>query len=565
MAYSTKSCRFRKALSQYVTMGNVLSFDRTNPFSISAWVKTLNSGTSQFLVAKGGPPTPEGYWLLITGSGYPVFAMMNTYSTDDLRVRGGTAVNNGLWHHVCATHDGTGTAAGVKIYVDGVESTYTIESNNLTATIVNTASLRIGTRENGYPAECFDGNVDETAIYNKALSGAEVTEIYNLGATNNLSTLGSASNLVGWWRMGDSDTYPTLTDRGSGGNNGTMTNMAASDIQVNAPFSRGMLLDHIWRFKVNQVLATTGTNQGDNRQILLAIKNSLITAAGWTDSAGAAATLTTPWVVAASSNGTVADTNDNWNSTSDLVWGTGAHSWIILRQTGINGQNIEICIDLNTSQTFYGNIITSNGNGFNVSSPVTTARPTATDEYAHVSGLNYWFYNGTGSFSSVLNVEVSDDGQCTRVWGYIAGTIRSFWQFDKPKNTVAGWSNPSVICVIPIAEPLYTNLNDSPLGRIKALGLNGWCHYSTEFYVDGALGQKQTVVHSLTSEWPIGRIGLACITSGIYGRHGELSDVWFGATTPVNGDNYPASGTVKQFVQAGDLVLPWNQTTPVMT
>ena len=30
--------------------------------------------------------------------------------------------------------------------------------------------------------------------------------------------------------MGDGDTYPTLTDNGSGGINGTMTNMAAEDI-----------------------------------------------------------------------------------------------------------------------------------------------------------------------------------------------------------------------------------------------------------------------------------------------------------------------------------------------
>jgi len=324
-------------------------------------------------------------------------------------------------------------------------------------------------------------------------------------------------------------------------------------------------LDHTWRFKVNQALATTGTALGDHRQLLMAIKTSLITAPGWTDSTGAAATLSTPWTVVASSNGTTASAADNWSSVTDLNWSTGAHSWIVLRQTGINGQNVELCIDLNQTSPYFLNLTVSMGAGFNVSSPSTTARPTATDEVAYLTGSNYWCNAGSNAFSSVLNVEVSDDGQCNRVWVFISGTVRCFWQFDRPKNVVTGWSNPVAVVLISATEPLYTNLNDAANPRIKALGLVGQCYYACEFYVDGALGQKQTVVHALTSEWPISRMGLACITPGIYGRHGDLADVWWGATTPASGDAYPATGTLRQFVQAGDLVLPWNQTSPVTT
>ena len=38
-----------------------------------------------------------------------------------------------------------------------------------------------------------------------------------------------------WSRMGDGDTYPTLTDHGSGGNDATMVNMDASDIVTDTP------------------------------------------------------------------------------------------------------------------------------------------------------------------------------------------------------------------------------------------------------------------------------------------------------------------------------------------
>ena len=37
---------------------------------------------------------------------------------------------------------------------------------------------------------------------------------------------------VSWWRCGDGDTSPTLTDNGSGGNDGTMTNFSTFSTDV---------------------------------------------------------------------------------------------------------------------------------------------------------------------------------------------------------------------------------------------------------------------------------------------------------------------------------------------
>ena len=37
---------------------------------------------------------------------------------------------------------------------------------------------------------------------------------------------------LSWWRMGDGDTSPTLTDNGSGGNDGTMTNFSTFSTDV---------------------------------------------------------------------------------------------------------------------------------------------------------------------------------------------------------------------------------------------------------------------------------------------------------------------------------------------
>jgi len=213
MAFSEWSVVF-DGVDEYADAGDAYGFDRTDAFSISYWVRADPSAGSEFAIAKGASGTPEGWWSLIRSDGKVVFAMLNTFTTNDLRVRADNVnVRDGFWHHVVATHDGTGTAAGVNHIIDGVLASAVTESNNLTGTIVNTATLRFATRENGYPSESLVGNLDEVALYDKALSLGEAQAIFNAGVPLDLSGLSTASNLVGWWRMGDGDTYPTLLNQ----------------------------------------------------------------------------------------------------------------------------------------------------------------------------------------------------------------------------------------------------------------------------------------------------------------------------------------------------------------
>jgi hypothetical protein len=79
------------------------------------------------------------------------------------------------------------------------------------------------------------GRLDEIANYDKALSVAEAQWIYNSGVARALTDPGCPSNLVGWWRMGEGDTYPTLQDQTVNNYDGTMTNMEAGDILTDYP------------------------------------------------------------------------------------------------------------------------------------------------------------------------------------------------------------------------------------------------------------------------------------------------------------------------------------------
>jgi hypothetical protein len=68
----------------------------------------------------------------------------------------------------------------------------------------------------------MSGNIDEVAIWDSALSASDITSIYNSGVPNDISSLSP----VAYYRMGDNDggTGTTITDQGSGGNDGTLTN-----------------------------------------------------------------------------------------------------------------------------------------------------------------------------------------------------------------------------------------------------------------------------------------------------------------------------------------------------
>ena len=75
------------------------------------------------------------------------------------------------------------------------------------------------------------GNIDDFALFTTALSQSDITSIYNNGVPNDISSLSPYT----YWKMGDGDYFPTLTDSGSGSNDGTATNMSGADIEFDTP------------------------------------------------------------------------------------------------------------------------------------------------------------------------------------------------------------------------------------------------------------------------------------------------------------------------------------------
>ncbi|MDC0152216.1 hypothetical protein OAJ16_01775 [Deltaproteobacteria bacterium] len=143
----------------------------------------------------------------------------------------------GRWYHiVVVVESGNG-----KMFVNGEEEDTWSSVYN---TSVNRFSIGQEYDDTGSdPSDFFDGKIDEVAVWNVALSAADVTSLYNSGnglkASANSGNYDNSGDLVGYWEFNEG-TGSTLTDNTSNSNNGTLTNMDSSD-WVNTGMDNGSM------------------------------------------------------------------------------------------------------------------------------------------------------------------------------------------------------------------------------------------------------------------------------------------------------------------------------------
>lgn len=205
-----------------------------SPFSLSAWIK-IDVASNFRLISKYQGSDYE-YQFDIGGGGYLQLYLFDGASAWRARYQNST-LNTGQWYHVAATYNGVGgtdAQDGIKIYVDGIRvDDTTVSSGAYTAMSNTNAPLNIARLDSNYA----NGKIDETAVFNKELTQAEVSSIYNNGYPADLTSLSPVS----WWRLGE-DAYfvsPNFTvpNQITGAPNGTSQNMDQADLVADAPGS----------------------------------------------------------------------------------------------------------------------------------------------------------------------------------------------------------------------------------------------------------------------------------------------------------------------------------------
>ncbi len=154
----------------YVDLGNVGDFERTDSFSYGGWVKPQKRQTGALLARMDDNNQHRGYDMLV-GDGPISVHIIHTWPSNAIKVISNKTLKADQWQHVFATYDGSSTAAGIKIYVNGEQWDWKIEQDGLTDSIKTDKSLLIGSR---HPGSRLKGIVDQVQVYARNLDASDI-------------------------------------------------------------------------------------------------------------------------------------------------------------------------------------------------------------------------------------------------------------------------------------------------------------------------------------------------------------------------------------------------------
>jgi len=168
----------------------------TSDFTLSGWVKPATPVTPGAIIigttiSGASSPQYSGYQLRLNGTNLEF--MIGGGGANEIPVS--SSITFSAWHHVAVTRSGT----AIVLYIDGaVVDTATAGSVYDTANSWSGHFLTSGMTTDGISyLYGFNGIISDTAMWKRALSGTEITDIYNAGSSKLSSLLPGPLELKG--------------------------------------------------------------------------------------------------------------------------------------------------------------------------------------------------------------------------------------------------------------------------------------------------------------------------------------------------------------------------------
>lgn len=162
--------------ADYLNVSNPSSLNITgNNLTMMAWVlEDVSTGAAQIFIAKpvnnSTHTSPYFQYSIHDADAFGGLRACVTTGGSLTCTSGGPTAVYGAWTHAVGVYNGT----DLKFYKNGVE----VASNGLTGNINSyTTDVRLGT--NGGLGEIINGKIDDTRIYNRAMSAMDVLTVYN--------------------------------------------------------------------------------------------------------------------------------------------------------------------------------------------------------------------------------------------------------------------------------------------------------------------------------------------------------------------------------------------------
>jgi hypothetical protein len=206
----------------YVSTG--LDVGGASALTVSAWVKHDDlTATSPNLLNQyaGGGSNRAFRFSMYAGTASWQGLRLDAYTSDGIKEANyslNPVISTDTWYHAAFVFDGT----SIKVYYNGDNSQSSATATWSNAATLNNNGVQVLIGGGSGVGTYTNGKIDEVGIWTSALSASDITAIYNSGVPTDISSYSP----VLYYRMGDNDggTGTTITDQGSGGNDGTLTN-----------------------------------------------------------------------------------------------------------------------------------------------------------------------------------------------------------------------------------------------------------------------------------------------------------------------------------------------------
>jgi hypothetical protein len=213
---------FRLETNTRLDLGQAADFAKDEAFTVGAWMKPRNVPGGKSWNTKSGALIARmdlaqklrGWELYYEADDALTVQLISSHPTDMIAVttvgttetrdpfrlheghHGGTPRNitlpRGNWRHVCFTYDGSGKAAGIRIYVNGLPQKLKVVKDSLTGSIRSQAPLTLGRRHDGNPMQ--GTAYQDLRIYRRSLSAAEVGRLMREDVAAEIVAAGPAAS-----------------------------------------------------------------------------------------------------------------------------------------------------------------------------------------------------------------------------------------------------------------------------------------------------------------------------------------------------------------------------------
>jgi hypothetical protein len=164
---------FNASGSQWFEYGNRFSFEKDHPFSVATFLLVSPQGGAPF--GKMDDANGARGWDVEFHGLRPSVHLIHRWPEDVIHIQADQDLPANTFTHLAITYDGSGKAAGLKLYINGSLAKTSVKKDGLVGSIKTESPFSIGRR--GSSSVQFQGRIDDLRIYQRELSPTEIATV----------------------------------------------------------------------------------------------------------------------------------------------------------------------------------------------------------------------------------------------------------------------------------------------------------------------------------------------------------------------------------------------------